>query len=189
MIFELRRQELRERTRREENNLKEIIVLSDLFKKAENYIINVASGPPTLVLNNYEANEENMEKRKETAAGAAGGFKSGQAGLQKKVGLKKSAQATKKEEEKAKEDEERKKQEDALKVEANLLLQKQKKGPDDLNDWDYLYGAFELFTNNRKRNQIYFIQNVIYKIKQEFNKEFEALVQFRLTQVYKKILI
>ena len=93
-------------------------------------------------------------------------------------------QAAKKEEDRVKEEEEKKKQEDALKLEANLQVQKQKKGPDDLNEWDYLYGAFELFTNNRKRNQIYFIQNVIYKIKQEFNKEFEVLVQFRLTQVF-----
>ena len=183
MIYELRRQEIKERLKREENNLKEIIIVSDLFKKAENYIINVISGLPTLILNDYEIQEENLEKRKEAAAGGAG-FKSTQGGPQKKVGLKKPLQATKKEEEKAKEDEEKKKQEEALKQEANLQVQKQKKGPDDLGDWDYLYGAFELFTNNRKRNQIYFIQNVIYKIKQEYNKEFETLVQFRLTQVF-----
>ena len=182
MIFELRKQEIKEKLRREENNLKEVIVVLEIFKKPENYIINVVSGPPTLILNDYEIQEENLEKRKEAAAGGAG-FKSGQAQA-KKPGMKKPmTQATKKEEEKAKEDEEKKKQEDALKQEATLQAQKAKKGPDDLVDWDYFYGAFELFTNNRKRNQIYFIQNVIYKIKQEYNKEFEALVQFRLTQV------
>ena len=184
MIFELRRQEIKEKIRRDENNLKEIILLSEIFKKPENYIINVISGPPTLILNDYEIQEENLEKRKEAAAGGGAGFKSGQTGQPKKVGLKKPmAQSTKKKEERIKEDEEKKKQEEALKQEANLQVQKAKKGPDDLGDWDYLYGAFELFTNNRKRNQIYFIQNVIYRIKQEYNKEFETLVQFRMTQV------
>ena len=177
----MRKQEIKEKLRREENNLKEVIVVLEIFKKPENYIINVVSGPPTLILNDYEIQEENLEKRKEAAAGGAG-FKSGQVQA-KKPGMKKPTQATKKEEEKAKEEEEKKKQEEALKQEATLLAQKAKKGPDDLADWDYFYGAFELFTNNRKRNQIYFIQNVIYKIKQEYNKEFEALVQFRLTQV------
>lgn len=180
----MRRQEIKEKIKREEASLKEIIILYDLFKKPENYIINVIPGPQKLVLNDYELQEEALEKRKEVAAAGGGGFKGGQAGPQKKIGMikKPMVQTTKKEEEKNKEDEEKKKQEEALKQEAGAQLQK-KKGPDDLGDWDYLYGAFELFTNNRKRNQIYFIQNIIYRIKQEFNKEFEAIVQLRITQV------
>lgn len=189
LIFEMRRQEIKEKLKREENSLKEIIVLSELFKKPENYIINVIPGPQKLVLNDYELQEEALEKRKEVVAGGAGFKAGGPGGQPKKIGLKKPiAQATKKEEEKVKEEEEKKKQEEALKQEAGVQLQK-KKGPDDLVDWDYLYGAFELFTNNRKRNQIYFIQNIIYKIKQEFNKEFEAVVQLRITQVFYYIII
>ena len=48
----------------------------------------------------------------------------------------------------------------------------QKRNLDEFNEWDYLYGAFELFSNNRKRNQIYMLQNIIYSIKQQFNKEY-----------------
>lgn len=43
----------------------------------------------------------------------------------------------------------------------------------EFNDWNFLYGALELFTNNRKRNQIKLLHNIIFQIKEEFNKEFE----------------
>lgn len=49
----------------------------------------------------------------------------------------------------------------------------------DLNEWEYLYGALELFTNNRKRSQIVLLHNIIFKIKEEYNKEFEKLMKLR----------
>jgi len=52
-----------------------------------------------------------------------------------------------------------------------------------MNEWDFLYGTFELFTNNRKRNQIYLLKNVIFAIKSEYNKEFDKVLRFRQTQV------
>lgn len=106
----------------------------------------MVAGQPQYVLNDYEVKEENIEKRKEVG-GQGGGFKS-QGGPLKKVGMKKINPGAKKEEEKIKEEEEKKKAEDALKQEANNQLLKQKKGPDDLGEWDYIYGAFELFTVN-----------------------------------------
>ena len=57
------------------------------------------------------------------------------------------------------------------------------KDPSELSDWDYLYGAMDLFTNNRKRNQIFLIQNIIYSIKREFNKEFEKIGQARIQAI------
>lgn len=48
-----------------------------------------------------------------------------------------------------------------------------------MQEWDYLYGAMELFTNNRKRNQIVLLSNIIFKIKEEFNQEFTKVFQFR----------
>lgn len=54
--------------------------------------------------------------------------------------------ASKKEEEKQKEEEEKKKLEDKQKEEAAALQAKQKKPGEELGEWDYLYGAMELFT-------------------------------------------
>ncbi len=54
--------------------------------------------------------------------------------------------AAKKEEEKQKEEEEKKKLEEIQKQEAAALQAKQKKPGEDVGDWDYLYGALELFT-------------------------------------------
>lgn len=55
----------------------------------------------------------------------------------------------------------------------------EKKEGEDFNEWEYLYGAFELFTENRKRNQIIMIENVIFKIKDTFNNEFEKMMSQR----------
>lgn len=41
----------------------------------------------------------------------------------------------------------------------------------------------DLFTNNRKRNQIILLQNIIFKIKEEFNKEFDKMTSSRQVQV------
>lgn len=61
--------------------------------------------------------------------------------------------------------------------------EEEKKDDDELSDWDYLYGAMELFTNNRKRNQIILLQNIIFRIKEEFNKEFDKMMHQRQIQV------
>jgi hypothetical protein len=52
-----------------------------------------------------------------------------------------------------------------------------------MSDWDYLYGALELFTHNRKRNQIVMLQDIIFRIKESFNKEFEDLMKKRQNQI------
>lgn len=51
--------------------------------------------------------------------------------------------------------------------------QKAEKEKQDNPAWNNLYGAFELVTNNRRRNQIIIIKDLIFKIKEKFNKEFE----------------
>jgi hypothetical protein len=50
-------------------------------------------------------------------------------------------------------------------------------------DWDYMYGALELFTSKRKRMQIMLVRNLILKIKKRFNKEFERYVKLRNDQI------
>ena len=50
-------------------------------------------------------------------------------------------------------------------------------------DWDYMYGALELFTSKRKRMQIMLLRNLILKIKKRFNKEFERYVKLRNDQI------
>lgn len=46
-----------------------------------------------------------------------------------------------------------------------------------------LYSVFELFANNAKRNQILMIRNLIFKIKETFNNEFDALLLQRQSSV------
>ena len=85
----------------------------------------------------------------------------------------------------AKKEEEEKQAEKKEILEVNEI--NKRKNPDDLNDWDFLYGSFELFTENRKRNQIILVNNVIFNIKRAFNKEFEDMVKKRQTFVRNKI--
>lgn len=60
--------------------------------------------------------------------------------------------------------------------------------PEDLEeipkdeDWTLLYSSFELFSDNAKRNQIIMMQNLIIKIKEAFNKEFNKLMKLRQSQ-------
>jgi len=57
----------------------------------------------------------------------------------------------------------------------NEEAQKAEKEKNENPAWNNLYGAFELVTNNRKRSQILIMKDLIFKIKERFNKEFEAL--------------
>lgn len=50
-------------------------------------------------------------------------------------------------------------------------------------DWDYMYGALDLFTPKRKKMQIMILKNLILKIKRRFNKEFEYFLQLRNDQI------
>lgn len=40
-------------------------------------------------------------------------------------------------------------------------------------EWGLLYNAMELFSSNSKKNQVLMIKNIIFKIKEAFNKEFD----------------
>jgi len=52
--------------------------------------------------------------------------------------------------------------EEKISVEATQNLKpEQKKNIDDFTLWDMLYSAFELFTNNRKTNQIHILKQII----------------------------
>lgn len=61
----------------------------------------------------------------------------------------------------------------------------QRKNIEEFTLWDYLYPAFELFTNNQKINQIHILKGIIQEIKKDFNKEFEDMVDMRHKQVDK----
>ena len=49
-------------------------------------------------------------------------------------------------------------------------------------DWTLLYSSFELYSDNAKINQIILMQNVILKIKEVFNKDFNKLMKYRQNQ-------
>ena len=50
-----------------------------------------------------------------------------------------------------------------------------KKTFENLNAYDILYDAFDLYTNKRKRTQIEIIKKVVFELKTDFNKEFYDL--------------
>lgn len=49
-------------------------------------------------------------------------------------------------------------------------------------EWSLLYNSFELFSDNAKRNQIVMMKNMIQRIKETFNKEFEKTLKLRQNQ-------
>lgn len=122
-----------------------------------------------MVLVDYEVKEEVKAQEKPGQAGAPGGEKPG-AGRRIAAGKKEEKKEEKEDEEKKKKEEEEKKQEE-------------KKEDGELSDWDFLYGALDLFTNNRKRNQIILLHNVVFRIKEEFNKEFDKTMVQRQQQL------
>ena len=121
---------------------------------------------------NIQQKEENIEKKKDGANQKAAALR----GRKNEVAVKDDG---------AKKEEEQKQAEKKEILEVNEI--NKRKNPDDLNDWDFLYGSFELFTENRKRNQIILVNNVIFNIKRAFNKEFEDMVKKRQTFVRNKI--
>jgi len=50
--------------------------------------------------------------------------------------------------------------------------------------WHLMYEPYELFTDVRKRNQIELIKDIVYALKQDFNKEFVELEEFKDAQTY-----
>eukprot|EP00825_Cyclidium_porcatum_P004670 TRINITY_DN1220_c0_g1_i2.p1 TRINITY_DN1220_c0_g1~~TRINITY_DN1220_c0_g1_i2.p1 ORF type:complete len:1061 (-),score=222.02 TRINITY_DN1220_c0_g1_i2:1563-4745(-) len=80
------------------------------------------------------------------------------------------------------EEEEKKKKEEQQKqsIENKAKEEGQQGGQSaEMQEWDYLYGALELYSNNRKRNQIVLLNNIIFRVKEEFNQEFGKVLQFR----------
>jgi hypothetical protein len=49
-------------------------------------------------------------------------------------------------------------------------------------EWSLLYNAFELYSDNAKRNQVVLMKHLILRIKETFNREFEKLLKFRQNQ-------
>jgi hypothetical protein len=49
---------------------------------------------------------------------------------------------------------------------------------------DLIYEPFELYCEGRKRNQIELLKAVIFQLKEDFNKEFKDLRQFKQDQEY-----
>ncbi|EGR30550.1 hypothetical protein IMG5_129360, partial [Ichthyophthirius multifiliis] len=167
-VKEFRRLEIREKKQRKENSVPEIIQIEDFIKNPSEYIVNSQPGKQKMVLIDYEKKEETKEDIKGPHKPGQGGPLGGRARQGPIISKKdeKKVEEVNDEQEKKVEEKEEEKKEDA-----------------ELNDWDYLYGVMELFTNNRKKNQIVLLQNIIFKIKEEFNKEFDKIQVLRQSQV------
>eukprot|EP00828_Plagiopyla_frontata_P042912 TRINITY_DN6551_c0_g1_i9.p1 TRINITY_DN6551_c0_g1~~TRINITY_DN6551_c0_g1_i9.p1 ORF type:complete len:828 (-),score=112.12 TRINITY_DN6551_c0_g1_i9:145-2628(-) len=175
LMLELRRVEIKELRQRQEQKLKEIIEISELFRKPENYIVNMYSGKPmVLILGDYRKTKQSEDRQAQLAASlpTVGGGSRGYGifGPPKKANMRLGAGALRrKAQKKMAEDGGGKQENDDLPDEEELLKMKKLeddwkkqafKDPAELQDWDFLYGATDLFTTNRKRNQIFLIQNL-----------------------------
>lgn len=81
---------------------------------------------------------------------------------------------------KQEEEREREEKEAAEKEKAQAVAKvEEKKEGEEFGEWDYIYGSFELFSGNRKRNQMILLNNIIFSIKRQFNIEFEKMMQAR----------
>ena len=59
-----------------------------------------------------------------------------------------------------------------------------KKALESPNIYDLLYDAFELYTDQRKRSQIELIREIVFELKRDYNKEFDALEAYKQEQIY-----
>uniref|UniRef100_A0A7S3NRD1 Uncharacterized protein n=1 Tax=Euplotes crassus TaxID=5936 RepID=A0A7S3NRD1_EUPCR len=53
-----------------------------------------------------------------------------------------------------------------------------------LGSWDLLYEPSDLYTDGRKKMQIEMLQDVVFALKQEYNKEFERFQRFKDDQIF-----
>lgn len=153
LVKDMRRVEIREARQRKENKINEVVVIEELVKNPQEYIINALPGKQKMVLVDYEKKEEAKDDKGKGAAGAAGAAGSqaagGAGGIGGRARLGGAAAPGKKEEKK----EEKKVEEVHVEEKKDVEVKEDdKKDEDDLGEWDYVYGAMELFTNNRKRN-------------------------------------
>jgi hypothetical protein len=58
-------------------------------------------------------------------------------------------------------------------------LDEAKKHLENPNIWDLIYDSFDLYTDSRKRMQIELLKEVIFELKKDYNKEYEALEKFK----------
>ncbi|KRX02904.1 WD40-repeat-containing domain [Pseudocohnilembus persalinus] len=198
-IQNLRKIELKEQKLRKENQEQEIVDIFEFIDEPNKYIVNGVAEKPQMVLIDYEAQEEAKQQealqaqkqkintiQQQPAKGKGMGNQQQAHGHGHGMGRQRFNQQAKpkqqvdlKKVDKEKEEAEQKKKEQEKKQESQNQEQENNGESAELNEWKYLYGALELFTNNRKRNQIRLLHNIIFSVKEEFNKEFEKCMAQR----------
>ncbi|CAD8159373.1 unnamed protein product [Paramecium pentaurelia] len=186
LIRELRKQEIRELKIRKQQAIKEVWSIEEHIQDPK-YIINSKPGIQTMVLNDYEKKEE-VAPTKAAAKPGVGGVQQKQPPGRAQAGAA-SIKARQQQQQQQQQQEEEKRQEEEKQKELEKQQQQQKateekkEGSEDLTEWDYLYGISELFTLNRKRNQMILINDVIFSMKRQFNAEFELIQKQRQQQL------
>ena len=59
-----------------------------------------------------------------------------------------------------------------------------KKSLESAGVWDLVYEGFELYPDTRKQMQIILLKEVVCELKRDFNKEFDALEEFKENQLF-----
>jgi hypothetical protein len=55
---------------------------------------------------------------------------------------------------------------------------------DTPNIWDLIYESYDLYSNPRKRMQIELLREVIFELKRDYNKEFDSLERYKEDQIF-----
>jgi hypothetical protein len=175
IALEFRKMEMKEKQYREEKRLVESYKIESFSKKPDQYIVNGIPGYKSLVLVDYEAKEDIPQPK---------------ANLDEDTKIKRAGKDNMRGKYGAKKNDNRPKQqvvtkkvvEEEVKEDQKPLEDKEAKDRLENPAWDNLYGAFDLISNNRKRTQIVILKDLIFRIKEKFNKEFDDLVNSRQNQ-------
>ena len=193
-IKELRKMEIHEKEWRNEKTQEheELIPLRQIIKKPENYIVNPKPGVQDLILIPHEKKEEERQQMKMMAqqlsvgkdAKGAGGMPGMPAGMRERPGRQRRIRRNKQKKTAGGIGSMSVGGDQSAQEEGGALKQAEyKMSQQEVEEWDMLYGSLELFTNNRKINQVFMVKNIIFNIKMVFNKEFEWFVLFRNKQL------
>lgn len=204
-VISFRRNELREKLRRLELKLQEVLEEKDFSRFKEGYIMNrIASKPAyeedqsiqeaaaTFAAKDAEKKSKKaLEEKKNQAAGAGPGAAATTGKRQPTLKITKGKLGAKTKKADGADDSKNaavKMQQRDIKGMEEMYwsvryqldsLDELRKRLDQPNIWDLIYEAYDLYSNPRKRMQIELLREVVFELKRDFNKEFDALERYK----------
>jgi WD40 repeat protein len=191
LVANMRMVELQEKKWKKDNGQEELLAITDLCKKPENYIVNAKSGKQKMLLLDHTKREEERQQIKMMAI-MDDDKKNSEAtdpneatDRPEPTGYRLKRQKRHQRKQKKLLGAQMNKDDDFDDEEDNKKNKDEDDDDEGKADWDLLYPALDLFTTKRKKTQILVLKNIIFKIKKAFNKEFETFVKFRNKEIDK----